>query len=89
MRSRRIRGWRPVRVRAALVAAVLHSLIITAVVLGASPSPNAGGGDPRSSGQGPGLVGDPLFAIVGVIAVGLAALLLTIAYVRITSRRGT
>ncbi len=71
------------------VTAVAYGLVSAAVALGASPSPNAGAGDPRSSGQGPGLVGDPLFAIVGVVAVGLAALVLTLAYVRITGRRGT
>jgi hypothetical protein len=57
--------------------------------LTASPSPSPGtGGDPRSSGQGPGLVGDPLLALLMVIAIGLGALLLTLAYVRLTRRRG-
>ena len=37
------------------------------------PTPAAGGGDPRSSGQGPGLVGDPLAAVLIVLAIGLAA----------------
>ncbi|MBA3235347.1 MAG: hypothetical protein H0T59_05035 [Chloroflexi bacterium] len=86
---RRIRGPRAFRIGLALATATAQSLVLAVVVLGASPSPNAGGGDPRSSGQGPGLVGDPLFAVVGVIVVGLAALLLTLAYVRITGRRGT
>ncbi len=37
---------------------------MTGVVAAASPDPSAApGGDPRSSGQGPGLVGDPLVAI--------------------------
>jgi hypothetical protein len=53
-------------------------------VLGAEPTPGAAGGDPRSSGQGPGLVGDPLFAIGAVVAIGLASVVLTIAYVRFT-----
>ena len=34
------------------------------------PSP-AQVGDPRSSGQGPGLVGDPGFALLAVVAIGL------------------
>jgi hypothetical protein len=57
-------------------------------VLGASPTPSSmPGGDPRSSGQGPGLVGDPVFAVVAVLAIGLGALILTLAYVRMTARR--
>lgn len=56
-------------------------------VLAASPGPSAAGGDPRSSGQGPGLVGDPLAAVVLVLAIGLASTLATIAYVRLTGGR--
>ena len=56
--------------------------------LAASPSPSAAiGGDPRSSGQGPGLVGDPLLAIGLMLAIGLGAALLTILYVRLTGGR--
>jgi hypothetical protein len=58
-------------------------------VLAASPSPSsATGGDPRSSGQGPGLVGDPAFALVAVVAIGVGAVLVTLAYVRLTRPRG-
>ena len=57
--------------------------------MAASPSPSAGtGGDPRSSGQGPGLVGDPLFALAAVLAIGLAALVATLVYIRVTARQG-
>ncbi len=63
---------------------------VTETVLAASPTPSAaGGGDPRSSGQGPGLVGDPLMAIGLMLAIGLAALLATLAYVRLTGGRRT
>ena len=63
-------------------------LALAATVLAASPSPSAGtGGDPRSSGQGPGLVGNPAFAVMVVVAIGLGALLITLAYVRWTDRR--
>ena len=56
--------------------------------LAASPSPSPGiGGDPRSSGQGPGLVGDPLVALLAVLAIGIGALVLTLAYIRFTGRR--
>jgi hypothetical protein len=60
--------------------------LATGAALGASPSP-ATGGDPRSSGQGPGLVGDPAFAVLAVVAIGLGALAITLAYVRLTGRR--
>ncbi len=64
-------------------------LIMATIALAASPSPSTGsGGDPRSSGQGPGLVGDPVFALVAVAAIGLGSFLLTVAYVRLTGRRG-
>jgi len=54
-------------------------------MLAASPTPTAGaGGDPRSSGQGPGLVGDPVLAVLLVLAIGLAAVGLTLVYVRMT-----
>jgi hypothetical protein len=69
-------GW-------ALVAAM------TGAALAASPEASAGAaGDPRSSGQGPGLVGDPILAVGLVLAIGLAAVLATLAYVRWTSRPG-
>lgn len=54
-------------------------------VLAASPDPSAlPGGDPRSSGQGPGLVGDPLLAIGVVTVIALLALGATLLYVRAT-----
>jgi hypothetical protein len=54
--------------------------------LAASPEPSvAAGGDPRSNGQGPGLVGTPGIAIVAVIAIGVVAVLATTIYVRLTS----
>lgn len=73
--------------RRGLVASVIWASVALPA-LAASPSPGAGsGGDPRSDGQGPGLVGDPLFALLAVILIGLAALVLTLAYVRVTGRR--
>ena len=69
------------------VAAILWLALATSA-LAATPSPSPGaGGDPRSSGQGPGLVGDPLVALLAVAAIGIGALLLSLAYVRLTSRR--
>jgi len=61
--------------------------LTTAVVaLAASPSP-AVGGDPRSSGQGPGLVGDPAFAVLAVLAIGIGTIAITLAYIRLTGGR--
>lgn len=60
----------------------------TGTALAASPSPSAViGGDPRSSGEGPGLVGDPVFAIVAVLAIAAAAIVATTVYVRLTAGR--
>jgi hypothetical protein len=57
-------------------------------VLAASPEPSAVlGGDPRSSGEGPGLVGDPVTAIILVLAIGVGAALATALYVRLTGGR--
>ena len=64
-------------------------MVLAIPVMAASPSPSPGtGGDPRSSGQGPGLVGDPLFALLLVLAIGLGSFVLTLAYVRLTGRHG-
>ncbi len=62
----------------------LGRLIPSALAASAEPSA-ATGGDPRSNGQGPGLVGTPGLAILGVIAIGLAAVVATTVYVRLTS----
>jgi hypothetical protein len=59
-----------------------------APVLAASPAASpVAGGDTRSAGEGPGLVGSPVFAIGGVLALGLAAAVLTLLYVRATDGR--
>lgn len=69
----------------ALLAGGIAWLQDAAPVLAASPSPaGAAGGDPRSSGQGPGLVGDPLLAIVVVVLIAVATIAATLAYIRMT-----
>lgn len=80
--TRRITG-RPVVMLIAVAVAVLAST----PALAASPLPSTGpaGGDPRSSGEGPGLMGDPLTAIVVVLAIGLASAAVTYLYVRLTA----
>ncbi|MDH5242953.1 MAG: hypothetical protein OEX05_03380 [Chloroflexota bacterium] len=61
---------------------------VTGTAAAASPVPTAAvGGDPRSSGAGPGLVGEPLLAIGLVIALGVLATVATLAYVRFTGGR--
>ena len=64
-------------------------VILPAIALAADPSQSPGGeaGDPRSSGQGPGLVGNPGWALAIVILIGITALLVTLAYVRLTATR--
>ena len=42
--------------------------------------------DPRGGGSGPGLVGAPLLAALGVIGLGIAAAALTAIYVRLARR---
>ena len=84
------RGWapHPGRVAGAVLAALVWSAFALAASA-ASPSPGpATGGDPRSSGQGPGLVGDPAFALLAVVAIGLGTVAATLIYVRLTARPG-
>ena len=65
------------------------SLVAAASTLAAEPGATPGtGGDPRSPGQGPGLVGDPLLAIGVVVLVALVSIGLTLGYVRMTGSRG-
>ncbi|MDF2734338.1 MAG: hypothetical protein K0S97_961 [Chloroflexota bacterium] len=68
-----------------IVWAVLSITTLTAIA--ASPAASAAGGDPRSSGQGPGLVGEPLAAVALVVAIGLVAAVATFGYVRLTGGR--
>ena len=73
------------RAAAALAASLVLAVSLASVALGAEPSASPGtGGDPRSSGQGPGLVGEPGVAIAVAVGVGLLALGATLLYVRAT-----
>ena len=80
----RVSGW----LRSVSIAIAL-TLLVGAAALAASPSPSAGaaGGDPRSSGEGPGLIGDPLTAILIVLGIGFVSLVVTYLYVRLTAGR--
>lgn len=60
-----------------------------AAALAASPLPSIlPGSDTRSSGEGPGLVGDPALALFGVLGIAVLAILATLVYVRVTSPPG-
>jgi hypothetical protein len=75
-----------VRTIVACSVAVALAAVAASSVLGATPTPGPGG-DPRSSGQGPGLVGDPAFAVLAVLAIGVATLVVTLVYIRATGGR--
>ena len=77
---------RAARVVAGVLGAVVTALALPLGVLAATPVPtSAPAGDPRSSGQGPGLVGDPLTAILVVVAIAVLSVGATLAYVRLTA----
>ncbi len=71
-----------------LLAALLLA-VAAASALAASPSPNTAAGDPRSAGEGPGLVGDPLTAIIVVLVIGVTTVLLTLAWTRFRGGSGS
>ena len=60
--------------------------LAAAPVLAADPTASPATGDVRTSATAPGLVGDPLFALAGVVAIGLIAVGATLLYVRLTPR---
>ena len=73
--------------RAALAGLVALGLVLVlaATAFAATPVPSTiAGGDPRSAGEGPGLVGTPVVAIGIVFGLGIAAAAVTLAYVRLT-----
>ncbi len=63
---------------------VASSLVGLTPVRAESPSPTiVGSGDPRSEGEGAGLVGAPFLVALGVIALGAAVSGVTILLVRL------
>jgi hypothetical protein len=87
--------WLPLRlVLTAAVVVVLLSLV-SAPAGAASPDPPSpaepaaspgiiGTGDPRSEGEGPGLVGSPVLIALGVLALGAVTIGGTLVYLRLT-----
>jgi hypothetical protein len=72
-------------------AALLATLMLAAlgmIVLAAEPAPSIIPPiDPRSDGQGPGLVGSPLDVALGVILLGVAVAAVTALVLRLTGER--
>lgn len=78
-----------VLVAAAVLWWIADSLIGggAATAFAASPAPTLRPGtDTRSSGSGPGLVGEPLLAFLGVLGVAAISLVASLAYIRWTGR---
>jgi hypothetical protein len=67
----------------AIAVAVAGPSVVRAANPTATPGP---AGDTRSAGEGPGLVGAPGLAILGVLALGLGTVVLTLVYVRASER---
>jgi hypothetical protein len=79
---------RDVAVASAVAVALVALVALATVARAAGPSPTpAGGGDVRTNPTAPGLVGDPLVAILGVVLVGILAVALTLVATRIAERR--
>jgi len=79
---------RVARLARAGLLALLVLLGAAATALAGDPTASpAGGGDVRTNPTAPGLAGDPLFALLGVAVVGLLAVAITLAAVRLTARR--
>jgi hypothetical protein len=74
----------------ALLLALVALASLATLVIGAepsvSPAPLFEGGDPRSEGEGPGLVGSPLLILLGVVVLGMVTAGATILIVRLTQR---
>jgi hypothetical protein len=73
---------KPARPSLAALVAVVGWLMVVTVTRAASPSPTPAAGDPRSPGEGPGLVGEPLIAIGIVLLVGVTTALVTAVWAR-------
>ena len=84
----RVSGTRTVVVAVLLSVLLACALAIPALAAEPSAAPVSllAGGDQRSEGGGPGLVGSPLAMMLGVMALGLATALATVALVRLRSR---
>jgi hypothetical protein len=72
---------------AGAVWAILELVLLSVGgAMAASPTPSPAAGDPRSPGEGPGFVGEPLVAIVGVLVIGAVTAAITYAWMKATTR---
>jgi hypothetical protein len=83
---RRIRGGLAGARPWTALAVVAAWLVTAATTLGADPTASPAGGDVRTTPAAPGLAGEPLLALAGVLVVGLLAAGITLLAVRMTSR---
>ena len=78
------------RARATAALPSLALLALAVVALAAEPTAVPlvvlEGGDLRSEGEGPGLVGNPLLILLAVVGLGLATAVVTGLLVRVTRR---
>ncbi len=74
----------------ALLLALVALTSLATLAIGAEPSASPAalfeGGDPRSEGEGPGLVGSPLLILLGVVLLGLVTAVATVLIVRLAGR---
>ncbi len=78
------------RILVAAGLALMLLLMVSSLALGADPSAVPDpllGGDPRSDGAGPGIVGSPLLILGAVIVLGFATAVVTIVIARLAQRR--
>ncbi len=74
----------------ALLLGLMLLWVTTAVVVAAEPSAPPlplVGGDPRSDGAGPGIIGSPFMILAAVVALGVVTALVTVVIARV-ARRG-
>jgi hypothetical protein len=74
-------AWAGVNALAGAMAMIGDLLIPVAYAATPTPAP---AGDPRSSGEGPGLVGEPGIALLIVLGIAIASIVITTLYVRLT-----
>lgn len=74
------------RLGAALAVAAAW-LWTAGTALGADPTASPAGGDVRTTPAAPGVVGEPLLAVLGVVLVGALAVGITLAAAGLTARR--
>ena len=77
-----------VRAALAVLLAIVELATSAGMALAVDPSASpATGGDVRTDPAAPGVVGDPLFAVLGVVAVAGIAVVATLVAIRLADRR--